>query len=310
MTKIIYLDIDGTLRDETTGVPACTQEALHACKAQGIYIVLCTGRNPASIQPDVRSLQTDGLIAGGGCCVRLRGKTLRSVYFAQRTAAAALHLAAQGGLGLSLESEQEIYMNKSAAQFYERDFAHKLLRSPQPERARQNNRILYQDNLGTLALSRTPVHKICLLGAQPAIDAAQRQLSGAARVVQRRKWNGSDYLELLPPGCDKGSAVRLVNRTLGIARADSLCFGDGENDMDMFDAAGIRVAVRGGYPALTRRADFLCGSPAEGGVAAELKRLGILRGGAEMPTAKGVQHHAAKMVAKGNRLSDLSQELL
>ena len=65
MTRIIYLDIDGTLRDEVRGVTPQTAQALEQCQARGIYIVLCTGRNPASIQPDVRRLPTDGLIAGG-----------------------------------------------------------------------------------------------------------------------------------------------------------------------------------------------------------------------------------------------------
>ena len=251
VTRIIYLDIDGTLRDEVRGVTPQTAQALEQCQARGIYIVLCTGRNPASIQPDVRRLPTDGLIAGGGCYVRVRGSTLRRAHFLRRTAEAALRLAGQDGAGLAMETEGSIFMNKSAAQFYTQDFERKLL-------------------------GRTPVHKICLIGPQQVIRQAAEQLAGLARTVQQGSWNDSWYLELLPPGCGKGSALRMVNRYLGIPRAGSLCFGDGANDLDMFRAAGTRVAVRGSCPALVQLADSLCGPPSESGIAQELVRRHIL----------------------------------
>lgn len=276
VTRIIYLDIDGTLRDEVRGVTPQTAQALEQCQARGIYIVLCTGRNPASIQPDVRRLPTDGLIAGGGCYVRVRGSTLRRAHFLRRTAEAALRLAGQGGAGLAMETEGSIFMNKSAAQFYTQDFERKLLGCPQPELVRRNNQIRYEDNLAGLDLTTTPVHKICLIGPQQVIRQAAEQLAGLARTVQQGSWNDSWYLELLPPGCGKGSALRMVNRYLGIPRAGSLCFGDGANDLDMFRAAGTRVAVRGSCPALVQLADSLCGPPSESGIAQELVRRHIL----------------------------------
>ena len=49
MTKIIYLDIDGTLRDERLGIPESAETALRICREQGILIVICTGRNQISI---------------------------------------------------------------------------------------------------------------------------------------------------------------------------------------------------------------------------------------------------------------------
>ena len=82
--------------------------------------------------------------------------------------------------------------------------------------------------------------------------------------------------EFLPRDCGKGSALRMVNRYLGIPRAGSLCFGDGANDLDMFRAAGTRVAVRGSCPALVQLADSLCGPPSESGIAQELVRRHIL----------------------------------
>ncbi len=270
MIRIIYLDIDGTLRDEAQGVTAATVRALEQCRAGGLYIVLCTGRNPASIQADIRRLAVDGVIAGGGCYIRLGGRELYRRTFPRQTAADALEAAARLGLGLSVEAERRIFMNKGAAQYYRAEFDRKLAGRAAPDLALRGNGICYQDNIGELDLARTPVHKICLLGE--AAPLVERALAGRCQTVQR----SDGYRELLPPGCSKGSGVRLVNRTLHIAQADSLCFGDGENDLDMFEAAGVRVAVRGGCPALVRRADSLCEPPAESGIARELERRRIL----------------------------------
>ena len=270
MIRIIYMDIDGTLRDEVHGITQRTADAVRRCRAQGIHMVVCTGRNPASIQPDVRQLPADGLIAGDGCYIRLGGKLLRRSCFPPQTVAAVLAAAARLGLGLSMEAEEQIFMNQSAALYYQTDFERKLAGSSAPALARQNNCIQYQDNLSALDPAKTPIHKICLIGN--LVSALAKSLSGQAQTVQQR----DAYLELVPPGCGKGSAVCLVNRALGIPRAESLCFGDGANDLDMFAAAGVRVAVQGGCPALIQQADSLCPPPAESGIAEELERRRIL----------------------------------
>lgn len=308
MTRIIYLDIDGTLRDEVHGIQPGTVRALEQCRALGIYIVLCTGRNPGSIQPDVRRLKTDGVIAGDGCFVWVKGKQLRRVSFSAETAGKALALAARTGAGLSMETEEGIFMNGRAAGFYTRDFERKLSGCSWPELVRRRHSIRYEDNLADLRPEETPVHKICLMGSEDDIRQMEELLKGCSRTVQRGIWNGCEYLELLPPGCGKGSAVRMVNRCLGIPKEDSLCFGDGENDLDMFQAAGIRVAVRGSCPALVGQADSLCGPPGEDGIARELARRGILPSYLQMQ--KGESIYAAEVVAERDRISNLSQELL
>lgn len=59
MTEIIYLDIDGTLRDEREGIPESVVWALNECRKNKIQIVICTGRNQTSIQDDVMKLPWD-----------------------------------------------------------------------------------------------------------------------------------------------------------------------------------------------------------------------------------------------------------
>ena len=73
MVKAIFLDIDGTLRDECSGVPQSAYTAVRMCRERGIRILICTGRNLASIQEEILSMDTDGIIAGGGCLIAENG---------------------------------------------------------------------------------------------------------------------------------------------------------------------------------------------------------------------------------------------
>ena len=122
VTEIIYLDIDGTLRDERYGIPDSAKKAIQKCMDDGIFVVICTGRNPGSIQDDVKRLQTDGVISGGGCFIEFRGEVLKREYFPMRILGEFLEVIRKRKLGASLEAEDEIYMNEAAAKFYREDF--------------------------------------------------------------------------------------------------------------------------------------------------------------------------------------------
>src|SRR5690606_17087092 len=66
------------------------------------------------------------------------------------------------------------------------------------------------------------------------------QLGGTARLVQA---GIPDMLEILPPGTSKGSALKTLLKEMNIAPANVLAIGDGENDIEMLQLAGIGVAM-------------------------------------------------------------------
>ncbi len=275
LTEIIYMDIDGTLRDEQTGVPASAAEAIRECRRQGIRIILCTGRNAGSIQDDVSAIETDGVISGGGCYIRCLGKTLRKQFFPEALLEQLLKTAQAEGLFLSMESEYKVYMDRRAAEFYRADFEHKINGADHGE-VESANKICYQDNLEEFYRESRQIHKLCLFGSREAIDKAQALAAESAEVIQKRRWNGLWYLELLPPGCHKGNAVKALNRWLGIPKCSSMGFGDGENDIPMLQATGISVAMGQGSPRLAALADSVCEPPAEDGLYKELVRRDVI----------------------------------
>lgn len=278
MTRIIYLDIDGTLRDERLGITDGARNAFEECKSLGIRMAICTGRNPGSIQADVRKLEADAVISGGGCYIHRGGTCLRKRRLPGKAAEQARKAVEALGLGAAFETETDIFMNGRAASFYERDFKSRTERFGEEEacRIRRENRIRYEDNFSELPQNCEGIHKLCLIGERERVERAKAALLMEMAAVQERKWNGLWYLELLPAGCGKGEAVKFLNRLFGIEDRDSMGFGDGQNDLELLRAVGTGIAVEGAAEELRRAAASVCLRPADGGIERELARRGII----------------------------------
>lgn len=278
MTEIIYLDIDGTLRDEQSGIPDSAVQAIRQCRARGIRIVICTGRNPGSIQEDVKALPTDGVISGGGCYITYRGKQLQKKHFSDHLLKHMLLLASEQHLSLALEGEYRIYMDQNASAFYQEDFQRKLDQKSEEQKRHilLQNKIAYQNNFQELQKESLPIHKVCVFGEKDAIDRAGKMLTPRTEQVQKKEWNGKWYLELLPKGCSKGTAVTWLNHRLGIPAEHSMSFGDSENDIPMMQATGIAVAVGHKNFLKGTPVSSVCESVTEDGIYNELVRRKLI----------------------------------
>lgn len=278
MIRIIYLDIDGTLRDEVTGISVKTKAALQQCQTTGIQVVACTGRSPDCIQEDVLALGLDGVISGGGCYIRYQNELLFFRHLPPLIVERFLSYAAIYQLGISLELEQGIYVNASMADFYKADLHRKFsgYSSLDITELLSRNKLCYQDTITKYRPGRDLIHKICVIGEHNRLKELQSQLTDSIQVVQDHAWDEKWYLECLPTGCSKGTAVEWLNQFLHIPREASMSFGDGSNDIDLLQAVGIGVAVAGGDPRLLPFADSVCEPPDKDGIYKELARRNII----------------------------------
>ena len=66
MSKIIFLDVDGTLVDYENRLPDSAALAVRQARANGHRVYLCTGRSRAEVQPTLWDLGINGLLGGNG----------------------------------------------------------------------------------------------------------------------------------------------------------------------------------------------------------------------------------------------------
>jgi hypothetical protein len=118
-----------------------------------------------------------------------------------------------------------------------------------------------------------PTTKIVVVGEPEELDGLQDRLrarfDGRAFIAKSLPI----FLELARPGVSKGAALEFVCGRLGIDPAAVVAFGDGANDVELLEAAGLGVAVAGGDAALERVAAWTVPSVDEDGVAGFLDAL-------------------------------------
>ena len=75
------------------------------------------------------------------------------------------------------------------------------------------------------------------------------------------------FLELASPDVTKGSGLAFLAERLGFTAADTVAFGDGENDVELLEWADYGVAVENAEERVLAIADFVCPPVTEEGVA-------------------------------------------
>ncbi|WP_433506623.1 HAD family hydrolase [Pseudonocardia halophobica] len=80
------------------------------------------------------------------------------------------------------------------------------------------------------------------------------------------------WVSMVPEGVSKASALAEVAQVLGVAQADVLAVGDGDNDRAMLRWAGLGVAMGQAPPEVKADADEVTGTVEEDGLAAVLER--------------------------------------
>jgi Cof subfamily protein (haloacid dehalogenase superfamily) len=103
-----------------------------------------------------------------------------------------------------------------------------------------------------------------------ACEAALRPaLVGAASAARSQPY----YLDVTPPGVDKGTFVEAMARRLGIATSAVAVLGDMENDLAMFAKAGFAVAMGNASDAVKAKAQAVTRSNDADGFAAAIDEL-------------------------------------
>ena len=89
------------------------------------------------------------------------------------------------------------------------------------------------------------------------------------------RWNPYG-VDIIAAGNSKARGMERVLRHYGIDREEIIAFGDGENDMEMLEYAGIGVAMGNADPEVKEIADYVTKGVGEGGIAHALAHFGLI----------------------------------
>ena len=258
MLKAVFFDIDGTLLShKTNSVPDSAVRALEALRKKGVLTFIASGRHISMLRQmkPLRGLHFDGVISlNGQYCFNDRGVIYHHPIDKSAIAALLDYLKTEPHPCILVEAER-MYIN----------FHNALVEKVQAA--------IHSDlpQLGDMDRGyRVPIYQIILYMSDENLEKLP-PLPG----IKLTRWNlgGAD---LIPAKGGKATGIARVLEHYGIDKKDTMAFGDGENDVDMFSAVGTAVAMGNACNAAKAAADYITDQVDEAGIWNALKHFGVL----------------------------------
>ena len=264
--RLVALDIDDTLVDHSSIVPARSLNALRKAQQQDVEIVLATGRGYLGTEA-IRKQLGEGfhyIICFGGALVADFGTGTPRIhrFLSEEDVATCIRIANDLGLHVQIYQGDEVIFQRMT------DFA-KQYCAYQKLPCRADEHLLEHD------LGHVP--KV-LIYAPPEQEELYKRLV-SERLPRHLHALGSKpgFIEIGDVGVTKGSAVEALARELGLDRAQTCAIGDNTLDQDMIEKAGVGCCVANGKDAVKAAADMVIPAQAEEGVAWFLENY-VLKG--------------------------------
>lgn len=258
--QLIVADLDGTLLDPMHSVIDLIQSAIPRLRRRGVRFTIATGRAFRGVATVLPRLGLTGsmplALYNGSLCI---DAARRNVLYS-RTISAAIS-ARVVAWGLSLGRPVLCYPELANSM----DGLHETPMGFLPD----GNPALYAEPngyevtwLGPSDVNTVPNCHAILIDLRASNNVVSTPFDAAGVTITQ---SGSQFLEIRPNGCDKGTAVAAIIRRLQLSSSAVLAIGDNDNDIEMLTSAGVGVAVGNASPNLQSVASYATSLPAAQG---------------------------------------------
>lgn len=271
-TRLIAFDLDGTLLDDRKAVPPANVRALQEAQAQGVDIAIASGRMTPRIEPIAEQLGVDCvIIAYNGARVvgkRAEGRpTIDDRPVPADIAKLFIEFSREQGYLLNFYVDDRLYAEDDGDHRWFRDL--------------YSSRTGAEYHLGDLSrFDGVPPTKLILLAEPEEVQRLREHFSGELGNRASITRSEAEYLEIMAPGVDKGTALPAIARHHGITCEEILAVGDADNDAELIRQAGIGIAVANATEKCKSLADAITErTNNEGAVAEAVYRFVLERNG-------------------------------
>ncbi|EKD69636.1 MAG: hypothetical protein ACD_47C00052G0002 [uncultured bacterium] len=257
----VFIDIDGTLVGRDSVIPESAAEAIVEAQREGFMIVLTTGRMYRSAVKEAARVNISAdspVISFNGAFVAASGDANDVIHYEPIGGALFKELVAAlekferkditifcyNPFELFVDRENELlaeYVKRTGAKYNLADSFAGLGESPK-----------------VLALTGFETPELLL----PFRDAIDKTFRGRLEYVN----SFPNYLEITSAGVSKGLAIEKVAARFGIDASRTYAIGDSFNDVQMFRAAAVSIAMGNSDDAVKKQAAFVTKRLEEDGI--------------------------------------------
>ena len=255
--KIIFFDIDDTLRNSKTGfIPSTIPTVFQQLREKGILTGIATGRGIFGVVPEIQELKPDFFVTLNGAYIEdKKGNVIYSNKIARD------------------KVEEYIDWTKEVGIDYGLVGSHEAKLSRRTEMISQAIDPIYPDlEVDPDFYQKEDIYQMWSFEDQGDDLTLPESLASTLRLV---RWHEHSS-DVVPISGSKAAGVAKVVDQLGLKPENVMVFGDELNDLELFDYAGISVAMGISHEKIKEKADYTTKTLEEDGIFDALEGFGMV----------------------------------
>ena len=255
--KIVFFDIDDTLRVKETGyMPESIKSVFAQLRKKGILTGIASGRGIFGVVPEIRELKPDFFVTLNGAYVEdKKGKAIYENHIPADQVEAYIAWTKEVGIEYGLVGSHEAALSTRT------DLISEAIDPIYPDLPINPDFHEKQD-----------IYQMWTFEEQGDSLQLPEGLSEQLRLV---RWHPHSS-DVVPVNGSKATGVEKVVEHLGLKPENVLVFGDELNDLELFDYAGISIAMGVSHEQVKEKADYITKTVEEDGIFHALEGLGMV----------------------------------
>ena len=255
MKGLVFFDLDGTLLNKKGQVDLEVIEAIQQLKDNGYEPLLATGRSPIEVSEVIRSTNIHSGVFMNGQVVIFKGELLIHHEIQKETIERLLQFTKKNGHGITCYNVDAFKIIETVP--FDKE-AYEYIHTPIP------------DVMPTFY--KEQVVNMMLLLSRDNNDEAYQQAFPELRFIR----NFPYALDVITAGNSKATGIRALICTLNNDSITTYAFGDGTNDLEMFQEVNFSIAMGNAIPLIKEKADYISIDHDKGGVIQGLKHYHLI----------------------------------
>ena len=255
--KIIFFDIDDTLRNSKTGfVPTTIPTIFQQLREKGILTGIATGRGIFGVVPEIKALKPDFFVTLNGAYIEdKKGNVIYSNKIARDKVEEYIAWTKEVGIDYGLVGSHAAKLSRRT------EMISQAIDPIYPNL--EVDRDFYQNE---------DIYQMWTFEEQGDDLTLPDSLASTLRMV---RWHEHSS-DVVPISGSKAAGVAKVVDQLGLKPENVMVFGDGLNDLELFDYAGISVAMGISHDKIKEKADYITKTLEEDGIFDALEGFGMV----------------------------------
>lgn len=245
--KIIFFDIDGTLIDtEKKQISEKMLETLIRLKQRNMILCLSTGRGPLAL-PHFDGWEADAFLTFNGSYCFDKQQDIYKHPIPVKDVKTIVQNAASIDRPVSIATRDKLIANgrdKDLVDYF----------------AIAGLEVIVSDDFGKV-IEKDDVYQLMSGGRKEEYPAL---LKNVPRAKIAAWWDRA--VDIIPADSGKGTGVNKVLEYYHLHKSQALAFGDGDNDIEMFQAVGTGIAMGNASESLKAVAQEICGHVTDDGI--------------------------------------------